>query len=128
MNKTIKQILILICLIVILILPYFVFAANPLDMLKDTGTDAGYAEATDQSMAQIAGTVVSAFLGLLGIIFIILMLYGGYQWMTARGNEEQVNKAKDIIRTTIIGLIIIIGSYAIWNFIFYNFIMGIPQP
>ncbi|MBI4812328.1 hypothetical protein HY798_02695 [Candidatus Falkowbacteria bacterium] len=59
---------------------------------------------------------------MLGVIFIILMLYAGYNWMTASGEEEKVTKAKDTIWRAIIGLIITIGSYAIWDFILNNFI------
>ena len=43
--------------------------------------------------------------------------------MTARGEEEKVEKAKDTITRAIIGLIIVVGAYAIWSFIFSNLIM-----
>ena len=65
----------------------------------------------------LVGKIISAGLGLLGIVFLILMLYGGYTWMVARGSEEKVEKAKDLITAAIIGLIIIIGGYAIANLV-----------
>jgi len=65
-----------------------------------------------------AGLLVKTFLSLLGVIFIGLIIYAGYNWMTAGGDEAKVTKAKDTIRYAIIGLIIIIGSYSIWDFIF----------
>ena len=77
---------------------------------------AGFSD--DASIGDIVSKVIQAFLGLLGIIFIILMLYGGYQWMTARGNEEQVNKAKETIQRAVIGLVIVLSAYAITYFIF----------
>ena len=125
MKKHLKQILILFFLIVILILPYFVFASsNPaLDGLTDVGSDAGYAEAVPATLSTMTGKIVKAFLSLLGGIFIVLMLYGGYTWMTAAGDEAKVTKAGNIIRRAIIGLIITVGSYAIWHFIFYQFIV-----
>lgn len=125
MNKTFKQILILTCLVIILILPYFVFAESAaLTKLKDVGegTGGGYAAATEYSFSGILGTVVSAALGLLGVIFIILMLIAGYNWMTASGNEEKVTKAKETIWRAIIGLIITVGAYAIWYFVLTKFI------
>src|SRR3989339_514292 len=73
-------------------------------------------------IAVLVGTVVKAFLSLLGIIFIGLVIYGGYNWMTARGDEAKVNKAKEVIQNAVIGLIITISAYAIWDFVFYKVI------
>jgi cytochrome bd-type quinol oxidase subunit 2 len=119
MNKLLKQILILACLVALLILPYFVFAADtaPLKELEKLGPASGYKEASDTTFSEIIGTAIRAFLSLLGVIFIGLMIYGGYDWMIASGDEEKVTKAKNIIRRAIIGLLIVIASYAIWNFI-----------
>ena len=68
-------------------------------------------------------TVINAFLSLIGVILLAYLLYAGYHWMTARGEEEKVEKAKDTITRAIIGLIIVVGAYAIWSFIFSNLIM-----
>ena len=124
MSKLFKQILILACLIAVLILPYFVFAQNSvLDKLEQVAETKGpYADVKDTTISEIAGTAVSAFLGLLGVIFIILILLAGYNWMTASGEEEKINKAKKTIQRAIIGLIIVVGAYAIWSFIWYQFI------
>jgi len=61
--------------------------------------------------------IVQYLLGFLGIVAIIIMLYGGFTWMTAAGNEEKVGKAKQIISAGIIGLIIIFISYALVTFV-----------
>ena len=118
-GKAIKQSLNIFFLIILLVLPYFVFADNnTLNNLKAVGETGGaYAPVNETSAAGIAGVAVKTFLSILGVIFLILMLYGGYNWMIAHGEEQKVEKAKDTIRTAIIGLVIIIGSYAIWNFI-----------
>ena len=68
----------------------------------------------------IIGRGIKTFLGLLGMIFIILMLVAGYYWMTASGDEEKVNKAKVLIKRAIIGLVIIVAAYAITYFVFSN--------
>lgn len=80
--------------------------------------EAGYEE--EQDVAAIVATIIKAFLGLLGIIFIILMIAAGYNWMTAAGDEEKINKAKDTIKRAIIGLLIIVTAYAITVFVFQN--------
>lgn len=62
------------------------------------------------------GMIIGAVLSFLGVIFLILMIYGGYQWMTAAGDEQKVTKAKDLIRNAIIGLIVVLAAYAITAF------------
>ncbi len=72
---------------------------------------AGYSTST--SLESIISIVIQVALSFLGVIFLVLMVYGGYLWMTARGNEEQVKKAQNIIITAIVGLVIILAAYAI---------------
>lgn len=66
----------------------------------------------------IAFSVVNAALSLMGAFSLILLVYAGFIWIWARGKEEEVTKAKDIIKGTIIGLIIVMASLGITNFIF----------
>jgi type IV secretory pathway VirB2 component (pilin) len=61
--------------------------------------------------------IINWILGLLGIIAVIMILYAGFQWMTAGGNEDKVSSAKKIISAAIIGLIIILLAWAIVNFV-----------
>lgn len=111
----------LISLAIVLILPNMVFSASPaFDNLKkvgEGGDEAPYVAADKYTLAEIVGLVIEAFLGLLGVLFLTYMLYGGYNWMTAQGDEEKVSKAKDTIQHAIIGLIITIGAYAITYFV-----------
>lgn len=65
----------------------------------------------------ITAQIIKVFLGLLGIIFLGLLIFAGYSWMTAAGEEEKINKAKDTIRRAIIGLIIILAAYSITYFV-----------
>ena len=61
--------------------------------------------------------IVRVLLGFLGIIAIVIILYGGFVWLTSAGNEEKVGQAKKIITAGIIGMIIIFVSYAIAEFV-----------
>ncbi|MBI3290909.1 hypothetical protein HYZ76_01345 [Candidatus Falkowbacteria bacterium] len=72
---------------------------------------------TGNTLPEVAGGVISVFLAILGIVFLAYTIYGGYQWMMARGNEEQLTKAKSIIRGSIIGIIIVLMAYAITAFV-----------
>ncbi|HBW74258.1 MAG TPA: hypothetical protein DEF59_03275 [Candidatus Magasanikbacteria bacterium] len=75
--------------------------------LKKSGTIAG-----------ITGSIVGVVLSLVGVAFFLLMLYGGFLWMTARGDETQAKKAKDIIIDAVIGIIIVAAAGIITSFVF----------
>ncbi|MFH1890884.1 MAG: hypothetical protein ABIJ91_04980 [Candidatus Kuenenbacteria bacterium] len=70
-----------------------------------------------KSFPEMAGTIIYYILGLLGVIFLVLIIFSGIMWMTAGGNEETVTKARGIIKGAIIGAIIILGSYALTYFV-----------
>jgi len=61
--------------------------------------------------------IINVFMGLLGIVAVVIILYGGFLWMTAAGNEDRVEKAKKLIVAGIIGLAIILSAYAIARFV-----------
>lgn len=63
------------------------------------------------------GKIVGIFLQFVGTIFFLLMIYGGFTWMLARGNEQSVQKAKDIIEASIVGMVIVFAAYAFVAFI-----------
>ena len=65
----------------------------------------------------VIARIIRVALGLLGIVALVLILYGGYVWMTAGGNEENIQKAKKILMNAAIGLIIILCAYAIASFV-----------
>lgn len=78
--------------------------------LGNAGRKAGTQEA---DVANVAGALINTALSFVGIIFMALVVYAGYLWMTARGEEEQVGKARKILTSTMIGLVITLGAYAI---------------
>ncbi len=61
--------------------------------------------------------IIQWILGLLGLIAVIFMLYGGFMWMTAGGNEERVSTAKKIITSALIGLVVVLLAWAIVIFV-----------
>lgn len=65
----------------------------------------------------IIANIIRAALGLVGIVLVCLILYAGYLWMTAGGNEDQIGQAKSIIRNAVIGLAIILSAYSIVAFV-----------
>ena len=70
----------------------------------------------------VAAGVINWVLGILALIAISLVIYAGFLWLTARGNEEQVTKAKNILEGAIIGVLIILASYGATQYIFENLV------
>src|SRR3989344_3559285 len=75
---------------------------NPIDPNNAQSTLGGY-----------LGTILAALLSFLGVIFMLLSIYAGFLWMTARGNDDQVRKAQKILQTSITGLVIVALAYGI---------------
>lgn len=100
-------------------------AVNPLDQLQTVGKQA-YGDEGDRpaELPVIIGRVINQALGLLGIITVVLIIYGGFLWMTAMGNNEQIEKAKKLITNAVIGLVIILAAYSITYFVVGSIING----
>lgn len=64
------------------------------------------------------GKIISATLGIVGSLALIMFIYGGFTWMLSAGNAEIVTKGKNILIWATIGLIIIFTSYALVKFVF----------
>ena len=102
----------------------FIFLYFPLKVLANPSTLEGLEKTGDAvpginngDLPTMIGVIVGALLSFVGVLFLILMIYGGVMWMTARGNEQQVEKARSLIIAAIIGIIIVLAAYAITMFI-----------
>lgn len=83
-----------------------------------TSEFAGKAGVSYVSPGYLVAKIIQVVLSLLAIIFLIMMIISGFRWMTANGNDEVVKKATSSIKTSIIGLVVILGAYAITYFVF----------
>jgi len=72
--------------------------------------------------------IIRTAMSLLGIIAVLIILYGGFKWMTGGGAEEAVGDAKKIITAGIIGLIIILTAYAIASFVINSLVTATSAP
>jgi hypothetical protein len=91
------------------------------DNMKSTGQAATFNTSGDKNnllLSTTAGTIVTAFLSVLGIIFLVMVLIGGFNWMTAAGSDDKVSKAKATLIRGVIGLIIVVAAYVITAFVF----------
>ncbi len=87
--------------------------------LRTTADKAGLLKINaDQDLPTIVGNVIGTGLSFVSVLFFLIMLYGGILWMTARGNDDQTKKALGTIIAATVGIIIILASYALTNFVF----------
>lgn len=113
--------IILATLVFLFVQPLMALAqtVDPLDNLKNTAEKGGLIKTGQEptSLSKFIGNIIRAVLGFLGVIFFVLIIFGGFSWMTAAGNEEQVGKAKKIITNATIGLVIVVLAYALTSFV-----------
>lgn len=118
-----KQALFIIFCVVSFLLIQPVFAYKTIDSagveLTKTTAPTGLSTANIQTTT---GTLIKGALTLVGTVFFALMFYGGFTWMTARGEEDKITKAKETIVAAAIGIAIILAAYAITNFVTTNLI------
>ena len=81
------------------------------------GGDTGLSNAQGEAdLKETVANIINIILGLLGIIAVIMLLLGGWKWMTAGGNEQSVTEAKDRIKNALIGLVVIFMAWIIVGF------------
>jgi len=96
--------------------------ADPLDSAADK---AGYNVKRKEGAATpetIISLVIETAMAFLGVIFLILTIYGGFLYLTAAGNDDKAKKALDIIKTSVIGLLIVTSAYIITRFVIERFV------
>ncbi len=120
-----KNLWLKLCLAIMLI-PNFVFAQSTttgiqkaFPMVREVAGNKPYD--VDKDLTTVISDILQLAFSILGILFVIFIFYGGYIWMTAAGNEQKADKAKSIITESILGLVIVIGAYAISYFVIYAF-------
>ena len=100
--------------------PALAEAVTPAEMFGGDATGEEFASTAGLSSGSLVDTISSIIrvaLGFLGVIAVVIILLGGFKWMTSGGNEEKVKKAKQLIFQGIIGLVIVMSSYAIASFV-----------
>jgi len=84
---------------------------------QDTALIEASGLSTSVTFGEMVSYVIKLLLSFLGVIFIILIIYAGFLWMTSAGNEEKVGQAKKIMVSAVVGLAIIFAAYALTYFV-----------
>lgn len=88
-----------------------------LDGLGQAAEGAGYNPDVDEGGSGFfIGSLVRIFnvtLSVIGLLFFVLIMRGGFVWMTARGNEDEIGRAKKILSAAIGGLVVVVLAQAL---------------
>ncbi len=93
---------------------------NIAENITETGGTAYYDDVNKTPItdpAIIVGKIIQIALGFIGILFTILILISGFQWMTAGGNTDTIKKAQQRITNAVIGLVIALAVFGLTTFI-----------
>lgn len=63
--------------------------------------------------------IINAVLTFLGLAFLVILIYAGVLWTLARGNQEEIDKAKKLLRQGLIGIVIILSSVGLARLVFF---------
>ena len=65
----------------------------------------------------LIGNIIQVVLSVLGIVFLILIIFAGFKWLTAQGDPKKTQEATKMLTQAVIGIIIIIGAFALADFV-----------
>lgn len=111
--KKITLLIILISIILFIIIP----SSSIIAVTQSVKLDDPLKLPADQPIPTLIGKIIQALLGIVGSLALVMFIYGGVVWMTSTGNDQKVQKGKDILIWAAIGLIVIFTSYVLVNFI-----------
>lgn len=129
-----KKNIISFALALLILTPAFAITSNvnaapiePWGTDSETGGEGGIQDTIglgNKDPRTIAASVINVVLGFLGIVAVVIILLGGFKWMTAAGNEDKVEEAKKLISAGIIGLVIILAAFGIASYVIKS-LMGV---
>lgn len=107
--------------------PFVAYALTSAETgLETTASNAGL-QTSNYNVQGFVGGAINAALSIIGVVFLVLIVYGGMLWMLSEGDETKVGKARGLIFHSIIGLILVLSAYAITNFVVGAIIKGTVQ-
>jgi hypothetical protein len=119
--KNIKSGALILSLALLFLYGHLAFAQydfNKHSGLDNSATEAGFVTGSDAATVNsITGLTISIILGMMGVVFLGFVIYGGFTWMIADGNEEKIKKATKTVMGSIVGLIITLAAYALSYFL-----------
>ncbi len=126
MQKTKKK---LLSLLILFTLSFFSFQLKTVDAIdlsqqegfsgSEIGTAFGNGSG-DKDIKKIVVDIIKIFLTFMGVIFLAIIIFAGFKWMTSMGNSGKISEATSMMKNALIGLIIVMFSYAITLYVTRN--------
>lgn len=80
------------------------------------------------SLQETISIFINVILGFLGIVAFIIILLGGFKWMTSGGDEDKIGEAKKLMGAGVVGMAIVLASWAIASFVINQLAAGTGSP
>ncbi len=110
-SKQLFIILLSLSMLAVFALPVY---AGPIDIGQEALSE--WLNLSEKDPRLIVAEIINVVIGFLSLIFVILILHAGFLFMISGGNKEKTDYAKRAIGNAIIGLIIVLSSWAITTF------------
>lgn len=116
LSKTLKQSLVVIGLMTVGLMVFQMFSGVALagSFGAFIGPEANVG-GTSGSLRDLVLKIVNFFLGFLGLLAVIMVIYGGFLYISSAGNDEKVGQAKKILLYAVLGIVVIVVSFALVN-------------
>ncbi len=112
-----------------LLAPAAVMAQVPLITSQDLGIQYGAATGLGQKDLRVTiASIIRIAMGLLGIVAVVIVLIGGFKWMTAGGSEDGISEGKSWIFAGVMGLAIILSAYALATYVINSLVTATTAP
>ena len=82
----------------------------------------------DKPLQDTIAGIINIALGFLGILTTLIILFGGFKWMTSYGSSDKIDEAKKLISAGVIGLVLVLVSYAVAQFVLRSLIKETIAP
>lgn len=80
------------------------------------------------SLQETIAIFINVILGFLGIVAFIIILLGGFKWMTSGGDEDKIGEAKKLMGAGVVGMAIVLAAWAIASFVINQLALGTGAP
>jgi len=104
----------MVAVLAVCAMPILTMAQDKLDVGLDQLSSTGLGQT---ELRTGVGAIIKVALSFLGVVAIVIVLVGGFKYMTAGGKDDKLKEAKGWIISGIIGIAIILSAYAITTFV-----------
>src|SRR3989339_712296 len=107
-----------LCLLLFIFLPDSALAQSATSTISQgLQNTAGTTYDTNSTATVFIGNLIRTLIGATGILFLVITIYAGILYMTAAGDDTKIKKAKGMLTSSVIGIIIVVGAYAMTSYI-----------